>query len=83
MEQFWEIEEPEAAPLQFTEEGQCKALFQSEMYLEVRGRFTIPLPVRNDFLKKSFPGMRQIALNRFCQLKLKLTRDPKFHATYK
>lgn len=83
VEKFWRIEEPDAAPLQFTEEGQCKSTFRSEMLRDEQGRFTVPLPIHKDSSIKFFPGMRQVALTRFHQLERKLNRDSKLNAAYK
>ncbi|XP_022172914.1 uncharacterized protein LOC111035558 [Myzus persicae] len=37
MERFWDVEEPEEAPLQFTDEGCCEARFKAETIIDERG----------------------------------------------
>jgi len=82
MEKFWNIEEPEAAPPVFTQEGQCEEIFLSEMCKNGKGQYMVPLPFR-DGQPSSFPGMRQIAVNRLLQLERKLSRDPVLYDNYK
>jgi len=82
MEKFWSIEEPEAAPLRFTEEGHCEEIFCLEMVKTSKGQFMVPLPFR-DSRTTSFPGMRQIAINRLLQLERKLARNPVLYNNYR
>lgn len=67
MEKFWSVEEPEAAPPVFTQEGHCEEIFCSEMCKIGKGQYMVPLPLR-DGHPVAFPGMRQIAVNRLLQL---------------
>ncbi|XP_060882006.1 uncharacterized protein LOC132953650 [Metopolophium dirhodum] len=83
MERFWKVEEPEAAPPQFTEDGLCEELFNSEMRRDARGRFAVPLPFRTGRPLKDFPGSRQVALNRFLQPERKLSSDEVLYNTYR
>eukprot|EP00102_Acyrthosiphon_pisum_P020672 XP_016657882.1 PREDICTED: uncharacterized protein LOC107883053 [Acyrthosiphon pisum] len=83
MERFWLVEEPDAAPQQFTEDGLCEELFHSEVNRDSRGRFSVPLPFRSGQPVKSFPGSRQVALNRFLQLERKLAADNILYAAYR
>lgn len=82
MEGFWNVEEPEVAPPQFTEEGLCETLFSSEMSRNSQGRFSVPLPFRSDRKSVDFPGSRQVALNRFFHLERKLESDRILHKAY-
>ncbi|XP_008190090.1 uncharacterized protein LOC103311953 [Acyrthosiphon pisum] len=82
MEKFWNVEEPEAAPPVFTQEGQCEEIFLSEMCKNGKGQYMVPLPFR-DGQPSSFPGMRQIAVNRLLQLERKLSRDPVLYNNYR
>ncbi|XP_050065896.1 uncharacterized protein LOC126554955 [Aphis gossypii] len=83
MEKFWKIEEPEAAPPQFTEDGMCEELFQTEMRRDSQGRFSVPLPFRSGRSSESFPGSRQVALNRLLQLERKLSADQSLYDAYR
>ncbi|XP_050548991.1 uncharacterized protein LOC126910449 [Daktulosphaira vitifoliae] len=83
MERFWNIEEPAAAPLDFTEDGQCETIFNSEMYRNYAGQYFVPLPFRSDSSDRLFPGMHEVALRRFYQLERKLLRDPILHNAYR
>jgi len=75
MERFWNVEEPEVAPPQFTEHGLCETLFSSEISCNSQDRFSVPFPFRSDRKSEDFPGLRQIALNRFFHLERKLAVD--------
>ncbi|KAF0703914.1 Integrase catalytic domain-containing protein, partial [Aphis craccivora] len=82
IEKFWLVEEVEAAPPQFTENGQCEELFCSEMVRDTSGRFSVPLPFRSGRSAEAFPGSRQVALNRFLNLERKLAADKILHRAY-
>lgn len=56
MEKFWSIEEPEAAPPVFTQEGHCEEIFCAEMCKNGKGQYMVPLPFR-DGQPAAFPGM--------------------------
>ncbi|KAF0739485.1 Integrase catalytic domain-containing protein [Aphis craccivora] len=83
MDRFWSVEDPEAAPPQFTENGMCEELFRSEMCRDSSGRFSVPLPFRSGRLVKAFPGSRQVALNRFLNLERKLSADYILYNAYR
>jgi len=74
MEDFWKMEEPEEAPLQFTDEGCCEAKFRAETKIDTNGRYNVPLPFRPD-QSSEFKGMLRIAGRRFELLERKLERD--------
>jgi len=46
MERFWQVEEPEAAPATFTDEGRCEKLFCEQSMRLPCSRFSVPLPFR-------------------------------------
>ncbi|XP_050538460.1 uncharacterized protein LOC126903928 [Daktulosphaira vitifoliae] len=75
MGRFWAIEEPEEAPMQFTDEGHCEDIFQNEVDRAEDGRFIVPLPLRNGYSPELFADSKQIAIKRFLQLENKLSRD--------
>ena len=48
MERFWDVDEPEEASLQFTDEGCCEARFKAETSIDESGGYSVPLPFRQD-----------------------------------
>lgn len=65
MKRFWEVEEPEEAPPQFTDEGCCEAKFKAETGIDEAGLYSVPLPFRQDMPLPTFNGMKHIATKRF------------------
>lgn len=82
MEKFWKIEEPEEAPLQFTDEGKCEAQFSAEVVIDETGRYSVPLPFRQA-QPPSFGDMHKIAARRFVHLERKLEQDEILGAAYR
>lgn len=82
VERFWLIEEPEAAPVTFTDNGKCEQIYTSERTRDVSGRFVVPLPFRGPVSEEQFPGARQMALRRFENLERKLKLDPVLRSAY-
>jgi len=66
------VEEPEEVPLQFTDQGCCEAKFKAETFIDETGRYSVPLPFRQDMLLPTFNGMKQIVTKRFAILERKL-----------
>lgn len=56
MEKFWEVEEPEEAPPQFTDQGCSEAKFKAESFIDETGRYSVPLPFRQDMSLPTFGG---------------------------
>ncbi|KAF0747151.1 Integrase catalytic domain-containing protein, partial [Aphis craccivora] len=83
MEKFWKVEEPETAPPQFTEDGMCEELFQTEMRRDSQGSFSVSLPFRSGRSSECFPGSRQVALNCLLQLERKLSADQTLYNAYR
>uniref|UniRef100_A0A2S2PC00 Uncharacterized protein n=1 Tax=Schizaphis graminum TaxID=13262 RepID=A0A2S2PC00_SCHGA len=83
MERFWEVEEPEEAPAQFTDQGCCEAKFKAETTIDETGRYSVPLPFRQGMPLPTFDGMKRIAIKRFEHLERKLTQDEKLGAAYR
>jgi len=83
MEKFWEVEEPEEAPPQFTDQGCCEAKFRAESFIDETGRYSVPLPFRQDMPLPTFDGMKRIAAKRFEHLERKLTQDEKLGIAYR
>jgi len=46
VERFWEVEEPDEAPLSFTDESRCEEIFNQETYRDSSGRYVVPFPFR-------------------------------------
>lgn len=42
MYRFWNIEEPEAAPETFTDDGRCEVIFRDKYVRLASGRFSVP-----------------------------------------
>jgi len=83
MERFWDVEEPEEAPLQFTDEGCCEAKFKAETIIDESGRYSVPLPFRQDRLHPTFDGMIRIATKRFEHLERKLNQEEELGTAYR
>ncbi|KAF0748221.1 Uncharacterized protein FWK35_00023001 [Aphis craccivora] len=83
MERFWEVEEPDQAPSQFTDEGCCEAKFKAESIIDETGRYSVPLPFRQDVPPPTFNGMRRIAAKRFEHLERKLEQNEKLGVAYR
>lgn len=83
MERFWEVEEPDQALPQFTDEGCCEAKFKAESIIDETGRYSVPLPFRQDVPLPTFNGMRRIAAKRFEHLERKLEQNEKLGVAYR
>jgi hypothetical protein len=82
LDKFWKVEEPEAAPEDFTDEGQCEAIFRDGCVRSPSGRFTVPLPFRQQLSSDTFRGSREVAIRRFECLESKLSADPRLNELY-
>lgn len=82
MDLFWHVEEPDAAPETFSDDGKCEAIFQNESSRESEGRFTVPLPFREYVTSDVFHGSRVIALKLFENLERKLQADLRLRDIY-
>jgi len=82
MDKFWTVEEPEAAPSSFTDDGWCENQFRVEHKRLPSGRFEVPLPTRVPQSKLQFPGSRSVALKRFESLERKLCSHCDLRAAY-
>jgi len=82
MNKFWDIEEPEAAPDEFTDEGKCESIFNNECVRLPSGRFSVPLPFRVPVLPTTFAGSRSMAVKRFESLERKLLSHPQLQTLY-
>jgi len=40
---FWQVEEPDSASTEITEQGQCEIIFRSQMSRPEDGRFSVPI----------------------------------------
>lgn len=82
IDRFWHVEEPEVAPLQFTDDGRCESIFREHGVRIASGRFAVPLPFRLSTRESMFPGSRGVALKRFESLERKLETDSKLRVLY-
>ncbi|XP_050547994.1 uncharacterized protein LOC126909605 [Daktulosphaira vitifoliae] len=83
LDKFWQVEEPDAAPIDFTNDGKCEKIFCEQCVRLPSGRFSVPLPFRSLSPDKlSFPGSRHLALKRFENLEKRLQTDSKLRALY-
>ncbi|XP_008188319.1 uncharacterized protein LOC103310776 [Acyrthosiphon pisum] len=80
MERFWHVEEPEDAPVTFTEEGSCEQIFRDEATRLTSGRFAVPLPFRAP--AETFVGSREVATRRFDAIERKLSASPVLKSLY-
>uniref|UniRef100_A0A2S2NBR8 Integrase catalytic domain-containing protein n=1 Tax=Schizaphis graminum TaxID=13262 RepID=A0A2S2NBR8_SCHGA len=83
LQRFWQIEEPDPAPIEFSEQGQCELLFSSQMLRLDDGRFSVPLPFRGTGVPKEFEGSRQVAMKRFLNLERKLLTNQPLYDSYR
>ncbi|KAL4127315.1 hypothetical protein QTP88_011490 [Uroleucon formosanum] len=79
MERVWHVEEPEDAPVTFTEEVCCEQIFRDEATRLTSGRFAVPLPFRVQ--AETFVGSREVAIRRFDAIERKLSADPAIAST--
>jgi len=82
LERFWSLEEPDAAPEEFTQEGQCEAMFRDGCTRDNSGRFCVPLLFRQASSVDTFRGSRAIAEKRFEHLERKLANNPRLRHLY-
>ncbi|XP_050063310.1 uncharacterized protein LOC126552646 [Aphis gossypii] len=83
LNKFWQVEEPDAAPREFTEYGQCEQIFCNQMSRLDDGRFSVPLPFRVPVSPDTFEGSRQLALKHFIHLERKLQSNPALYDSYR
>lgn len=83
LQRFWQMEEPDPAPIEFSEQGLCELLFCNQMSRREDGRFTVPLPFRGSGVPKAFDGSRQVAMRRFLNLERKLQTNPPLYDSYR
>jgi hypothetical protein len=82
MDKFWQVEEPEAAPVTFTCDGKCEELFRDKCSRDESGRFVVPLLFRQTVADNIFSGSRAVAVKRFESLERKFTSDDRLREAY-
>lgn len=82
VERFWQVEEPEVAPVTFTDEGRCEKIVTDETVRLPSGRFLVPLPFRALVSVSTFSGSREVAVRRFEALERKLSVNPVLKSLY-
>lgn len=83
LQQFREVEEPEPATIEFSEQGQCELLFCSQMSRLDDGHFSVPLPFRGPGVPNAFECSRQVAMKRFLNLERKLQTNQPLYDSYR
>lgn len=73
IDRFWKLEEPEAAPDSFNDEGHCESIFKTEYSRLPSCRFMVPLPFRRNVSDEQLFGSRQLALRRIENLESDLS----------
>jgi len=82
MDNFWRVEEPEAAPNDFTCDGQCEIMFRERCVRDSSGRYLVPLLFRQPVADSTFAGSRAVALKRFESLERKFASDRRLREAY-
>ncbi|XP_025406061.1 uncharacterized protein LOC112680239 [Sipha flava] len=82
MDKFWQIEEPETAPEDFTHDGQSETIFRDNFRRHENGRFSVPLLFRLPVTEDAFRGSYEVALKRFNSLERKLSADNRLREAY-
>lgn len=82
MDRFWQVEEPDVAPVAFTDDGRYEEFFQSECVRLPSGRFSVPMPFQTPSQSNMFAGSREVALKRFESLERKLSTDSNLKSLY-
>jgi len=76
MHRFWEVEEPEVAPENFTDDGCCEQIFRNGPSGRLpSGRFAVPLLFSAPVSDNTFDRSRETAIKRFESLERKLTTE--------
>lgn len=82
MDKFWRVEEPEAAPIDFTCDGQCEVMFREKCLRDDFGQYVVSLLFRQPVADTIFAGSRTVALKRFESLERKLASDSRLRGQY-
>jgi hypothetical protein len=82
MYKFWSIEEPEAAPETFTDNGRCETIFREKCVRLESGRFSVPLPFRIPVTDGTLARSRDMAIKQFESFEPKLASDPQLQLLY-
>jgi len=82
VDRFWHVEEPDVAPLRFTDPGKCEIAFRDNVVRDESGRFSVPLPFRVPVHDHLFPGSRTVAAKRFEYLERKLSSNDQMRTKY-
>ncbi|KAL4092210.1 hypothetical protein QTP88_026748 [Uroleucon formosanum] len=82
LERFWALEESDAAPEEFTQEGQCQTIFRDGCTRDSSGRLCVPLLFHQAVSGDTFRGSRAVAEKRFEHLEKKLANNPRLQRLY-
>lgn len=78
---FWELEKIPQKTFLSPEEELCEQIFLDSVSRDSTGRYTVALPFKEK-VEPTFPGSKQLALNRFFSLERKLLRNPDLYQKY-
>lgn len=82
MDKFWQVEEPDVALDDFTQDGRCEALFRNKSFRDDSGRYSVPLLFRQSVEDNTFAGSRSVAIKRFESLERKFASDKRLREAY-
>lgn len=82
MNKFWQIEEPEQAPEEFTNNGKCELMFRNGHVRDEAGRYSVPFLFRQPTAQVNFPGSKAVATKIFGHLEKKLMSDQHLRSFY-
>ncbi|VVC45890.1 Ribonuclease H-like domain,Protein of unknown function DUF1759,Peptidase aspartic [Cinara cedri] len=83
VQRFWQLEEPEDAPVTFTDDDQCESIYVKERCRDITGRFMVPLPFIPQRRSEKFPESRHTAIRQFQNLERKFQNDENLYTAYK
>lgn len=78
---FWELENVPAAKTISTEDKACEKLFTETVARNEDGKYIVSLPFKTAILPQ-FPGMRDLAVNRFLALERRLIKNQPVYQQY-
>lgn len=82
MDKFWFVEEPEAAPSSFTDDGWSENQFRAKHKLLPSSPYVVQLPTRSPLADINFLGSHAVAVKRFESLERKLSSNNDLRKAY-
>ncbi|KAJ8915581.1 hypothetical protein NQ315_012466 [Exocentrus adspersus] len=81
LQKFWELENIPQCTSSSLEDIKCEQIFTNTVSRHSDGRFIVTLPFKNNILP-TFPGSKNLALNRFLALEQRLLKNPSLYHEY-